>query len=446
MENGFVMFKTAPVLRIIQAASLLLVLSLAACGGADPSPGISNGKATDLALVLAVMQTTEQGYVHPVTDETLTKNALKGMLNRLDPHSDYMDASEYAMLKSENAGEFGGLGIELSDDNGIPRVVSPIDGTPAAKAGIEPGDVILRIDGKPTEGMAFSKIIDTLRGAVGSAVTITIARKGRSPFDVKIVRDTIRVDTVKYSLEPGKIGYIRISEFADNTEGQVQKAVTALDGQAGGKLSGLVLDLRNDPGGLLSAAVSVSGNFLDGGTIVTLRGRDAQHERVFAAPSKGDILPGTPVVVLINGGSASASEIVAGALQDRHRATLMGEPSFGKGSVQSIIPVGDGAIRLTTALYYTPSGRSIQGNGITPDLVVSVPPDAQSPNPVIREADLSGALANSGSLSGTTAAAPGAAPADMHPIRLSLIGTKQDAQLAAALKYLSSGGQAGMVN
>jgi len=381
-----------------------------------------------------------------VADETLTKNALKGMLNRLDPHSDYMDADEYAMLKTENAGEFGGLGIELTDDNGLPRVVSPIDGTPAAKAGIEPGDVILKIDGRPTEGLAFSKIIETLRGTVGSPVTITIFRKARAPFDVKIVRDTIRVDTVKSSLEPGKIGYVRISEFAENTESQLQKAVTALGAQAGGKLSGLVLDLRNDPGGLLSAAVSVSGNFLDGGTVVTLRGRDAQHERVFSAESNGDILPGVPVVVLINGGSASASEIVAGALQDRHRATLMGEPSFGKGSVQSIIPVGDGAIRLTTALYYTPSGRSIQGNGITPDIVVDIPADAQSPNPVIREADLSGALANGGSLGGAAAAVSGTTSAELHPIKLSLIGTKQDAQLAAALKFLSSGGKTATTN
>ncbi|HEY1301029.1 MAG TPA: S41 family peptidase, partial [Stellaceae bacterium] len=321
----------------------------------------------------------------------------------------------------------------------VPEVIAPIEGTPAANAGIEPGDRIVRIDGQPTTGMDVEAIVKRLRGEAGTRVTLTIARTDRAPFDIGLVRSTIHVVSVKSSLQPDRIGYARITAFSENTATELAAAITRLKERAHGRLNGFILDLRNNPGGLLDAAVDVTGELVDGGTVVTTRGRNSEDDHVYRAPVAGDLLPGVPMVVLINSASASAAEIVAGALQDHHRARVMGTRSFGKGSVQTIIPLqGHGALRLTTALYYTPSGRSIQGHGITPDIVVGLPKNEQVANALVTyESDLYGAFKNTGSLgaSRAAAAAPGAEPYD-HPIKPLIIGTANDAQFEAALDYL----------
>jgi carboxyl-terminal processing protease len=401
-----------------------------------PAYGASDAKAVpkpDLALIANVMQYVENDYVHPVDAKQLTSDALKGMLTRLDPHSDYMTEQEYREMANEMAGQFGGIGIRMSDTAGVPQVISPIDGTPAARAGLEPGDRIVAIDGHPTDGMDVEHTVALLRGRPGSKVTLRILRGSKPPFPVTIMRARIDVPTVTSKLEPNGIGFVRISEFDANTPPDVTAAVASLKRQAGGQLHGLVLDLRDDPGGLLNAAVAVAGDFLDGGTVVSTRGRIGVDDETYSAPARGDLIPGTPMIVLINSGSASASEIVAGALQDQHRATLMGTPSFGKGSVQTILPLGhDGALRLTTALYYTPSGRSIQGNGIAPDIVVSVPESEQVANLVVlHESDLYGAFTH------PTGAGAGTPPDHSAPIQAKLIGTKRDDQLQAALAYFN---------
>ncbi len=399
-----------------------------------PAYGASDAKAVpkpDLALIANVMQYVENDYVHPVDAKQLTSDALKGMLTRLDPHSDYMTEREYRETAKEIAGQFGGIGIRMSDTAGVPQVISPIDGTPAARAGLQPGDRIVAIDGHPTDGMDVEHTVALLRGRPGSKVTLRILRASKPPFPVTITRARIDVPTVTSKLEPNGIGFVRISEFDANTPPAVTAAVTNLKRQAGGQLHGLVLDLRNDPGGLLTAAVAVAGDFLDGGTVVSTRGRIGVDDETYSAPAHGDLIPGTPMIVLINSGSASASEIVAGALQDRHRARLMGTPSFGKGSVQTIVPLGhDGALRLTTALYYTPAGRSIQGNGIAPDIAVSVPKSEQVANlVVVHESDLYGAFTR------PTGAGASTPPDYSAPIQPKLIGTKRDDQLQAALAY-----------
>jgi len=424
----------------ITVVGLLLSGCSARGGTAATADAGSSDTQPNLALINDVMQKVEKSYVHPVDSDQLTTNALKGMLTRLDPHSDYMDAQEYRELSADTEGRFGGLGIEITSQDGLPKVIAPIDGTPAARAGIEPGDLITRIDGRPTDGMGLTQVVEILRGKPGSRVTITIARNGRAPFDVSITRNVIDIVSVKSSLEPDAIGYVRITTFTSRTQAQLTDAVARLKRQAGGHLNGFVLDLRDDPGGLLNAAVDVGGDFLDGGTVVTTRGRESDDDHAYTAPAHGDVIAGAPMVVLVNGASASASEIVAGALQDRHRATVMGTPSFGKGSVQTIMPIGDGAVRLTTALYYTPAGRSIQDHGIDPDVVVGVPESEQVANAVVmREADLHGALANSGSLDAhgvTQTPSPQAINAVSHPIKPELIGTNKDAQLSAAVDRL----------
>ena len=294
--------------------------------------------------------------------------------------------------------------------------------------------------------MDIEEVVRRLRGAPGTTVAITIARTGRQPFELKITRAIIKVESVKSAMKPDKIGYVRISTFDENTSATLRSALTKLHQQAGGKLNGFVLDLRNDAGGLLDAAVEAAADFLDSGTVVTTRGRDPDENRVYEAAPNGDLIRGTPIVVLINGASASASEIVAGALQDNRRATLLGTRSFGKGSVQSIIPIeGHGALRLTTALYYTPSGRSIQGHGITPEVVVSLPKEQQVANALVTyESDLYGSLKPTGALAPTNKikpvdAAKVAAPAvGDHPIVPAIIGTAQDVQLNAAIDYLKT--------
>ena len=405
----------------------------------------------DLALVGGIIEIVERDYVHPIAPSELTTDALKGMLGRLDPHSDYMDETEYRESQADLSGKFGGLGIQISTQNGIPKVISPIDDTPAARAGLAPGDLIVAIDGRSTHGIELTKVVRILRGDPGTSVKLTISRGETPPFDVAITRAIIQVPSVKSKLQPDNVGYVRITEFGNDTPKDFESAIATLKKDAGGQLRGLVIDLRNDPGGLLTSAISVAGNFLDGGTVVSVKGRHREDDRSFGPPGSGDILKGVPIVVLINGASASASEIVAGALQDRRRATVMGTQTFGKGSVQSVIPLrGHGALRLTTALYYTPAGRSIQGEGISPDIVLEAPKDQQVAAAImLRENELHGAFANPGSLagtkakkSGTPAAAPAAPVADnaaLHspPIKADLIGTPDDAQLKAALAQLA---------
>jgi carboxyl-terminal processing protease len=408
-------------------------LALTACTP-ETAPG-GNAGTPDLALVKRVMDRVEADYVVPVQNKKLVVDGLKGMLSGLDPHSDYLDESEYQELISDSEGEFAGIGIEINRDDNRLRIISPIDDTPAANAGLKAGDIIARIDGQPTDSMTLRDAVDKLRGAAGSAVHITIERGTQKPFDVTLTRAIIRVVSVKSKLEPGRIGYARVVSFGEHTESEFMAAVDQMRRQAGGgPLSGFVLDLRNDPGGLLDTAVRVAGDFLDGGVVVTTRGRHQDDDETFRASPDGDKLKGVPVVVLLNGASASASEIVAGALQDRHRATLLGTRSFGKGSVQTIIPLdGQGALRLTTARYYTPSGRSIQGDGIVPDIVVL--PDKQAADThgeIVHEVNLPGALKNDTA----RGLAKPAESTDDITVDTRIIGTDKDNQLNAALERL----------
>lgn len=336
-------------------------------------------------------------YVEVPDEKKMIEAAINGMLMSLDPHSSYMDASSFEDMSVKTKGEFGGLGIEVTMENGVVKVMSPYDGTPAAKAGILTNDLIVGIDKKEVQGLTLNEAVDHMRGAVGTPVTLTIVRNKGEPFDVKIVRDVIKVESVKFSLEGDDVGVIRMSSFTEQSDVGLQKAITELDKKTAGKLKGYVLDLRNNPGGLLLQAVSVSDAFLEKGEVVSTRGRNADEIERHSA-QKGDLSGGKPLVVLINGGSASASEIVAGALQDHHRATIIGTRSFGKGSVQTIIPLGnEGAIRLTTQRYYTPSGRSIQAKGIDADIVIEqpLPPELQGKNVSTEgEAGLRGHLSN----------------------------------------------------
>jgi len=331
-----------------------------------------------------------------VDDKTLLENAIKGMLSNLDPHSAYLEPDAFAELQESTSGEFGGLGIEVGVEDGFIKVVSPIDDTPASRAGIEAGDLIIKIDGKPTKGMSMMDAVAQMRGKPGSDITLTLVREGGKPYDVKLTRAVIKVKSVKSQLlEPG-YGYLRVTQFQVNTGEEVGKALARLKKDNGGKkLSGLVLDLRNNPGGVLQAAVEVSDHFLTKGLIVYTKGRIANSELRFSA-DPADASEGVPLVVLINGGSASASEIVAGALQDHKRAVVMGTDSFGKGSVQTVLPLNnDRALKLTTALYYTPSGRSIQAQGIVPDIEVArAKLTREQAGEMLREADLAGHLGN----------------------------------------------------
>ena len=324
-----------------------------------------------LELFGDVLTTVENQYVTPVDEKKLIQSAIDGMLTSLDPHSGYLDPDNFQDMRDQTRGEYGGLGLEVTSDDGVIKVISPMDDTPATRAGIKAGDYITAIDGQSVLGLPLDQAVKQMRGEAGQPITLSIAREKHDPFDVKLVREIISVKSVKYHAQ-GDYGYLRISAFNEKTGEETADAVKALETQ-NPHMKGLVLDLRNNPGGLLDQAVAVSDVFLDGGEVVSQRGRDAQDiERYNARP--GDMLHGLPIVTLINSGTASAAEIVAGALQDRHRAQLIGLTSFGKGSVQSVIPLrggADGALKLTTARYFTPSGRSIQKTGITPDLEVA---------------------------------------------------------------------------
>ena len=430
--------------RYLPSIIVVLVLALAGCNGGFQSsgepPSSGGGSEADIALYRSVLDRVKSSYVDPVTEGRLIDNSLKGMLTGLDPHSDYMSEPEYQEMLDDSAGEFAGIGAELTRDENHPVVISPIDDTPAARAGIQAGDVILRIDGEVTDGMSLKDVVTALRGPADTTVKITVARKNEAPFDVTLTRAIIKVDSVKYQLEPEGVGYIRISSFTETTQREVSHALDDLKSKANGHLQGLVLDLRNDPGGLLDEAVEVAGDFLDGGTAVSIRGRAADDNHIFTAPPGGDRIKGVHMIVLINGASASAAEIVAGALQDRQRAQVLGTQSFGKGSVQTIIPLdGHGALRLTTARYYTPNGRSIQGKGITPDQIVEQPKSAKATQAeIVREADLPGALGSeSASKDDDDGAAAATTARTETVIESAAIGTSDDYQLQTALQDLS---------
>ncbi|HEX9215132.1 MAG TPA: S41 family peptidase, partial [Bradyrhizobium sp.] len=325
-----------------------------------------------LSLFGDVFERVRADYVEKPDDTKLVQNAINGMLSGLDPHSSYMDPNGFREMQVETHGEFGGLGIEVTMEDGLIKVVAPIDDTPAAKAGILAGDIITKLDDEPVQGLTLSQAVTKMRGAINSKIRLSIVRKGQDkPIEVTLTRETIHVRSVRFRGEGDDVGYIRITQFNEQTSEGLKRAISELSKQIpADKLKGYVLDLRNNPGGLLDQAIAVSNAFIERGEIVSTRGRNPdESQRFYANASRGDLLKGKPLVVLINGGSASASEIVAGALQDHKRATVLGTRSFGKGSVQTIIPLGPGkgALRLTTARYFTPSGRSIQAKGITPD-------------------------------------------------------------------------------
>ena len=349
----------------------------------------------ELRTFVEVLDRIKAAYVEPVDDKTLLENAIKGMLSNLDPHSAYLEPEAFADLQESTSGEFGGLGIEVGIEDGFIKVVSPIDDTPASKAGIEAGDLIVKIDGKPTKGMSMMDAVGMMRGKPGSEISLSLVREGGKPFSVKLARAVIKVNSVKSQLLESGYGYLRVTQFQINTGEEVGKALARLRKENGDPLKGLVLDLRNNPGGVLQAAVEVSDHFLKDGLIVYTEGRIANSELRFNA-SQADASEGVPLVVLINGGSASASEIVAGALQDHKRGVVMGTDSFGKGSVQTVLPLNnDRALKLTTALYYTPNGRSIQAQGIEPDIEVTrAKLTREQVAEGIREADLAGHLGN----------------------------------------------------
>ena len=391
-----------------------------ACVGASALAflAVTAGAATSetyrqLDLFGDVFERVRAEYVEEVTDAQLIESAIEGMLNALDPHSSYMNPQSFKDMQVQTKGEFGGLGIEVTMDDGLVKVVSPIDDTPAFRAGLQPGDFISHVDGEQVLGLTLNEAVERMRGPINSSIVVTVRRKGiDAPFDVSMTRDIIRIQSVRMRAE-GNVAYVRITSFNEQTEKGLLDGMKALDAELGEKLQGVVLDLRNNPGGLLDQAVAVSDAFLEQGEIVSTRGRRPDSaQRSTATP--GDIAHGLPMVVLINGGSASASEIVAGALQDHHRAIVLGTRSFGKATVQTVIPLsGEGAIRLTTARYFTPSGRSIQAKGIEPDIAVeqaTIQAAATSDFP--REEQLRGRLeGDQGKTEGAPSSKPAPAPA-----------------------------------
>ena len=380
-----------------------------------------------------VFERVRGDYVEKTTDRQLIEAAISGMLTSLDPHSSYLNEKNFREMRVDTKGEFGGLGVEITMDRGLIKVVSPIDDTPAHRAGLKPGDLISHLDGKAVLGLTLQQAMEKMRGPVGESIGLTIQRNGRKPFDVSITRAVIKIQSVRSRVEgDGDVGYIRITRFSERTEAELKKAFGKFKKEAKKPLKGYVLDLRNNPGGLLDQAVKVSDAFLDKGEIVSTRSRREEETQRFNA-REGDLAEGLPIVALINGGSASASEIVAGALQDHRRAVVMGDKSFGKGSVQVVIPLAEhGAMRLTTARYYTPSGRSIQAKGIEPDIAVSQAKlEEINASGGRREADLRGALDNGRSGGGETVKSKDAEKAEESaPLAL------RDYQLARAVDLI----------
>lgn len=391
----------------------LLVLAVLAAGSTMVSLARSQSASAanseiyrQLDLFGEVLERVRSDYVEKPDDPKLIESAINGMLTALDPHSAYLTPKHFRDMQVQTRGEFGGLGIEVTMENGVVKVVAPIEDTPAARAGLMSGDLITHLDKEQILGLTLQEAVEKMRGPVNSPITLTVVRKGtEDPFDVKVTRDVIHINPVKYNAEGDDVGYIRVTTFNEQTTANLQKAVEELKKQLGPNLKGYIIDLRNNPGGLLDQAISVSDAFLDQGAIVLTRGRNLEETQRSNA-RQGDITDGQKIVVLINGGSASASEIVAGALQDHHRATILGTRSFGKGSVQTIIPLGsNGALRLTTARYYTPSGRSIQAKGIEPEVVV----EEELPDDLKQKAELQGTRGEAnlrGHLKGEDAAKP----------------------------------------
>nr|WP_232470567.1 MULTISPECIES: S41 family peptidase [Methylococcus] len=384
-------------MRALKIGLLVGVVSAASWAEEKSTPaGAVNIPFEGLKTFSEVYGRIQQDYVEPVPDDKLLEDAIRGMLSGLDPHSTYLDQEQYNELKVGTTGQFGGLGIEVGMENGFVKVIAPIDDTPAFHAGIKAGDLIIRLDDKPVKGMSLNDAVKMMRGEPGSPIVLTVVREGvEQPLKITIVRDIIKIKSVKSRILEDGYGYLRITSFQSKTGDNVIEAIDEMKKK--GPLKGLVLDLRNNPGGVLNAAVAVSDAFLESGLIVYTDGRVEDAKMRFSA-TPNDVIGGAPIVVLINGGSASASEIVAGALQDHKRAVIMGEKTFGKGSVQTILPTSNGgAVKLTTARYYTPSGRSIQAEGITPDVPISrvkLEMAAKSEFAPIKEADLTGHLSN----------------------------------------------------
>lgn len=381
-----------------------VVVTLFAMMAGTGAVSASSDTYRQLNLFGDVFERIRADYVDEVGDEKMVEAAIRGMLADLDPHSSYLSPDDFKNMQVQTRGEFGGLGIEVTMENGVVRVVSPIDETPAARAGIQAGDYITHLDGEQVMGLSLSEAVDMMRGPVDTEITLTIVREGaEAPIEVEIIREIIKIRSVRHRAE-GDVGYIRVTSFNEQTESGVKDAVEELNEEIGeARLKGFVLDLRNNPGGLLDQAISVTDAFLDKGEVVQTRGRDDRDIQRYNA-TRGDLANGKPVIVLINSGSASASEIVAGALQDHERALVVGTKTFGKGSVQTIIPLGsNGALRLTTARYYTPAGRSIQAKGIEPDIIVEQLrlAEAQPPRMSRSEAMLRGHLRNPDSTSDT---------------------------------------------
>ena len=385
-------------LRQLRHIILPFICGVLIAGAVIPSLTTAQSNKNDkvyrqLGLFGDIFQRVRESYVDEVDEKDLVEAAINGMLTSLDPHSSFLNNDHFSDMQVQTKGKFGGLGIEITMEGGVIKIVSPIDETPAAKAGLQPEDFIIAVNDETIRGMTLSDAVDRLRGEVGSKVTVTIKRNTLEPFNVTLKRDTIKIRSVRAKMFEG-IGYLRITTFSEQTTPGLTKEINKMFQEHGDSLQGFVLDLRNNPGGLLNEAISVSDAFLEQGEIVSTRGRnDDNASRAYAR--SGDIAKGLPVVVLINAGSASASEIVAGALKDHRRAVLLGTRSFGKGSVQSVIPLsGNSAMRLTTARYYTPSGISIQAKGITPDIEVALARIETLEGGITREENLKGALDN----------------------------------------------------
>ena len=381
--------------KTLKIVLLGIFVAFSGFSGSAYAAEADNKKTYDLLNLFGeVFERVRSEYVDDTDDQELIESAISGMLNSLDPHSSYLDKKTFSDMQVRNKGEFGGLGIEVTMENGLVKVISPIDDTPAFKAGIKPGDFFTHLDGNPIIGMTLSEAVDQMRGKVGTEIKLTVLREGMDPFDVTIIRAIIKIRTVRSNVVDD-IGYVRITQFNAQATAGLEKAFNKFNKEPGaGKLLGLIIDLRSNPGGLLDQAVLISDAFLDSGEIVSIRSKKKPEESQRFQARKGDISGGIPIVVMINGGSASASEIVAGALQDHGRAIILGTKSFGKGSVQTIQPLsGYGAIKITTSRYYTPSGLSIQSVGITPDIIVPLAKlESLEPSKLRRERDLRGAL------------------------------------------------------